>query len=500
MGSTSNAVQATAVARVVGVEDVFVDLREAVANLPQHIMIVGQGNTAATYDTTPTRYFNALDVANAYGFGSPLHLAMLQVFPPLGFEGVGTIPVTVFPLEDNGSGTAAAGNITMSGGPATSTETYAVRISGILSDQFAIPEGTAASAVAALMVTAINAVLEMPVTVVDNAGVLEFTSKWAGESANDIFVEVIGPDAGITFAVTQASGGAADPDVTDALTQADPDVWYTLIVNCLNASNTTALDEYQQFGTARINPIDNKRLTAWTGSTETDVNTLVAIGDARPLDQFNGLRTAPGSVDLPLAVCARQVAVAALIANDNPPRDYGSTLVEGVTPGAGTDQWTYAERDALTKAGISTSLVKDGVIQIKDTVTFYHPTGDVTPAYRYLCDIVKLSNFIFNVQLAFNVPEWDGAPLIPNFQPTTNKSAKKPKHAVAEMWQIIDSAALVAWISDPETAKARTVANIDETNPKRLDVATTIQLSGNTNIISVTLNWGFFFGQAPVVA
>ena len=46
------------------------------------------------------------------------------------------------------------------------------------------------------------------------------------------------------------------------------------------------------------------------------------------------------------------------------------------------------------------------------------------------------------------------------------------------------------------TAKAATTASINATNPKRLDVSTTVQLSGNTNILSVDLNFGFFFGTA----
>ena len=65
---------------------------------------------------------------------------------------------------------------------------------------------------------------------------------------------------------------------------------------------------------------------------------------------------------------------------------------------------------------------------------------------------------------------------------------------------MVDSLALNAIISDPETAKASIVATINSQNPKRLDVELTVQLSGNTNIISVDLNFGFFFGTLPVVA
>ena len=96
--------------------------------------------------------------------------------------------------------------------------------------------------------------------------------------------------------------------------------------------------------------------------------------------------------------------------------------------------------------------------------------------------------------------EWDGAPLLPDDQPTSNRSAKKPKTAKAAVAALIDSLGLEAIISDPATAKNSIIAGINESNPKRLDLAVTVQLSGNANIISVDLDFGFFFGTATVVA
>jgi len=65
---------------------------------------------------------------------------------------------------------------------------------------------------------------------------------------------------------------------------------------------------------------------------------------------------------------------------------------------------------------------------------------------------------------------------------------------------MLDSLGLNAIISDPETAKLNTIAEIDSQNPKRLNLVTTVQLSGNTNIKSIDLEFGFFFGTPTVVA
>jgi phage tail sheath gpL-like len=171
-----------------------------------------------------------------------------------------------------------------------------------------------------------------------------------------------------------------------------------------------------------------------------------------------------------------------------------------LVPGTDGEQWTYVDRDQAVKAGSSTIEVKDGVINLSDTVTFYHPDGDPIPAYRFVVDIIKLQNIIFNLDLEFATDKWDGAPLIPDDQPTVNRDAKKPKTAVAAVAAILDSLGLNAIISDPETAKANTFAEIDAGNPKRLNLVTTVQLSGNTNIKSIDLEFGFFFGTPTVVA
>jgi phage tail sheath gpL-like len=497
----STAVDLSAVARVVGIKTAFKDLRGGgVLFLPQRVAIVGQGNTAATYSTTKRQVTSALEVAQLYGFGSPVHLAALQLLPVNG-DGVGTIPVTVYPLEDDESGVAATGDITPSGA-ATGAASFVIKINNIPSEQFSVANGDSVATITAAMTTALAAALNLPMTAVDNSTDVAVTSKWKGASANDLYIEVVATsedNSGITFAITQPTGGLINPDVDDALNQVG-DVWETMVLNCLEIADTTTLDKFSVFGEGRWGALTRKPLIVFTGNTATTVTAATVVSDARKTDRTNSQLVAPGSNDLPLAVAARQLARIVKVANNNPPRDYGSQDATGLNPGLDGAQWTYIDRDVAIKKGSSTIEVKDGVINLSDTVTFYHPSGDPIPAYRYVCDIVKLQNIIFNLNLIFATDEWDGAPLIPDNQPTVNPEAKQPKMAVAAANALIDSLALNAIISDPKTAKSNTVAQISEQNPKRLDIALTVQLSGNTNIISVDLAFGFYFGTATPVA
>lgn len=495
----SSAVDASAVARVVGIRTAFKDLRQgSILFLPQRVMVVGQGNSLAIYDTTKAQHSSALSVAQTYGFGSPLHLAARQLFPANG-DGVGTIPVTFYPLVDDVSGAPSVGTITPTGG-VNEAASVIVRINNIDSASILISVDDSISDIVAAITAAVNATLEIPSIAVDATTSVSITSKWDGTSANDIVIEIIESNAsGISFGLIQPIGGLTNPDVQPALDQVG-NVWESMGLNCLEMADVTALGAYSTFGEGRWGALVRKPLVFFTGETLADVNAATAIPDARKTERTNSQPTAPGSNDLPLVVAARQLARIVVLANNNPAHDYGSQQATGLVPGVDSEQWTYLERDQAVKAGSSTIEVKDGVINVSDMVTFFHPTGDPTPAYRYVVDIVKLQNIIFNLDIEFATAKWDGAPLIPDDQPTINPDAKKPKTAVTAAAAIVDSLGLNAIISDPETAKRSIVAEIDSGNPKRLNLAMTVQLAGNANIISIDLNFGFFFGTSAIVA
>lgn len=496
----SDAVDLSAVARVLGIETIFKDLRGvgSIQFLPQRVAVVGQGNTASVYSNAKQQVTSALQVAETYGYGSPLHLACRQLFPVNG-DGVGTIPVTVYPLDDDGAGVAAAGTITPSG-TQTEAASYIVKVNNISSEPFTIAASASVADRTAAITAAINAVLEMPVTAVDNITGVGLTAKWKGTSGNDLFVEVEGSTtAGTSFAIVQPTGGLVNPDVQDGLDLVG-DVWETMVLNCLETGDSTALNTYQTFGDGRWGALTRKPLIVFSGSNDTTVSAAIAVPDARKTDKINAQLVAPGSNDLPLVIAARQLARIVKVANNNPPVDYGGQQATGLVPGADGDQWDYAERDQAVKGGSSTVEVRDGVVTIGDVVTFYHPAGDPLPAYRFVVDIVRLQNILYNLNLIFAAAEWDGAPLIPDDQPTSNRAAKKPKTARAAVAAMLDSLGLEAIISDPETAKANTLAEIDSQNPKRLNLVVPVQLSGNTNVKSIDLEFGFFFGTPTVVA
>jgi phage tail sheath gpL-like len=477
--------------RLVGFTPEYKDYSSgAVRFLPMRIAIVGQGNSASSYALTKKQISSAAQAAALYGYGSPIHLASLMLFPRDG-DGVGSIPVTVYPLEDDSSAVAAGGNITAAG-TQVGTAVYRVKFSNIYVD-VVIPDGTTAQDAMVLIRTAILSNLNMPVIpAAPNAGIMTFSAKWAGASGNDIYCEIEGTISGITYTITQATGGLVNPDITSALELIGP-VWEVLIVNCLNYTDQDALDVFQSYGETRWQALENKPFISFCGTADNRV-TRTVVTNARKDDYINSLQSTPGCRNLPCQIAARTVARIAVTAQSNPPQNY-KELLTGLTAGDDSLQEDWVERDLAIKSGSSTTILTNGNIEMNDTMTMYNMEGE-EPAYKnYVVDLIKDMNVIYNCGLIFRSPEWKGAPLIPDGQPSINPTSKKPSDAKTALINLAVNLGLESIISDVEFSKKNITAAIDGTNPKRLNWGFPVKRSGNTEIIDGTIYFGFYFGN-----
>lgn len=496
--AVSTAVPLSALARVLGIQTIFENRRPGGTQiLPQRVALVGQGATNSTFPLTKFIATSAQEVGNTVGFGTPLHLAAKQLLPANG-DGLGQVPLTVYPLADDGSGLAAAGNI-IPVGAQTVAANYAVRIGNITSQAFTILAAATIADVTAAMTTAINSTLDMPFIATDNTTDVDLDAKWAGSSANGILVEIVGTaGTGYDFTITQPTGGATNPSIQPALDQVG-DVWETMFVSCFETADSTNLNLFQTWGLGRWGSLTRKPAVMCWGTAEADVATAISIPEGRKDDYQNYQMPAPGCNDPIFVIAARAVARIAVRANTDAAFDYGSLPMDGLVPGPDGDQWLYTDRDIAIKGGSGSTQVKNSVIQISDTVTFYHPDGDPDPAYRYVVDIVRLQNIIFSFDMEFAQVKWDGAPTIPDDQDTTNPNAKKPKMYKAAAATIVDTLALRAVLAKPAESKAGIIAELDPSNSKRVNLCVPVTFSGNSNIISIDLKFGFLFEEPAII-
>jgi phage tail sheath gpL-like len=489
----STAVDPNAVARVVGVETNFENLVGGARFLPMRVALIGQGSTSVTYSLTKRIVLSAVEVGQTYGFGCPLHLSALELLPENG-DGLGRIPLTIYPLDDNVAGVAAAGDLTPLG-VQTKSASYRIVINEIKGAFFVISKDEIVdSALFDKIADSVNANVAMPMIASNGGTEVDFVAKWEGVSGNDLEVSIEGEVAGITFAFTQPSGGLVNPSIQPALDQFST-VWESLVLNCLNISDSDALDALESFGEGRWGPLVKTPFMSFTGTSEPDVTTAIVIPEGRKqTDRINGQLVAPGSTNLPFVIAARQLARMAVQANINPPVDYAGKKLTGIIPGPDAEQWKTTERDVAVKGGSSTIEIVGNVGEMSDTVIFYHPEGVANPAYRYVVNNIKVMNLIFRIRGIFEADDWKGKVLINDGDPTDNADARSPSMAKAEMAVMYEDLLKAAIIVDLPYALANLQAAIDGSNPNRMNISSTVKISGIGIIYSITNNFGFNVG------
>jgi phage tail sheath gpL-like len=487
-------VSASAVSRVTGVEVAFKNFNIGRAQkLPQRVAIIGVGNDDASYGLDKLEIEgSAAAVGDRFGYGSPLHLAALQFYPQIGTAA--EFPVTIYPLAKATSAAPSAGVIEAAG-TAAGNGSGTVTIGGQKA-QFAVPKNTTADTALGIIKDAINAVLNMPVlagTVA--AGSMPITSKWSGASSNRIKIKMDANIPGITFSITAMAGGALDPDVSPALSKIG-NVWETQILNTFDYSDSGRLDIYQAWGMERRSVLTKKYALVAHGCTDL-LAVRTALTDTRPDDSVNYLIVSVGSDELPFVVAAKgMINDIVTTANRNPAQGYRGRL-SGLHCGADDVQENYTQLNASVSKGSSTNIKTGSVAELNDIITFYHPANEGKfPAYRYVVDAVKLQNIVFNVRLIMEADELKGAPLVTDDTPTTNPAAVAPKVIKGWFINLTDSLAKEALITDPAFTKKNIKVWIDEENPKRVNVIFPVKLSGNVEISSTDVYFGFYLGDA----
>jgi len=479
------------ITRVTGVEASFRNFNQGnAAMLPQRLSIIGVGNDDAQYNLDKRQFFSAARVAETYGWGSPLHLAAEQLLPSIG--ATAEFPVTIIPLERSALSAVATASIEAIGS-ATANGSGTVYIGGIAAE-FPVLKGDGASNVLDTIKLAIDSVLSMPVITGNVAGDnLPLTAKWSGDIGNLIKVEIEVNAPGITLITQNLSGGAIDPIVTPALEKIGI-AWETFILNTFAYDNTSRLDIYQQFVEGRWGALEKKPCLVAHGCTD-DLDTRTALTHARRNDYSNFLIVSVGSRELPFVIASRALLSDIITtANRHPPQNYKG-LLTGLHAGADDVQENTMQRNASITMGSSNNIKSGNVAELNDTVTFYHPANEGKfPSKRYVVDLVKLQNIIFNVRLIMEQDKLKGAPLVPDRDIVSSPVAIQPKTIKTMFINLADSLSLAAIISDADFTKKNLTVAIDSSNPKRLNVTYPVKLSGNIEVSSTEIYFGFYLG------
>lgn len=501
----SNAVGSERISKVVGYLLSKGDFSESSPNLPQRIALIGEANEAnqGALDLTPWEVTTAQAAGQRYGFGSPIYTE-LRIMKPAQSDGVGGIPIVVYPQAKAVGAAQKVLDITPTTAGATGNGTHTLIIAGrkgidgVFYD-INIVTGDTVATISAKIANAINAVLGSPVIGSSTALKATATSKWAGLTANDISITVDnnGNSLGVTYAVTQVTAGSGTPSIQAALDLFGSN-WITQVVNTYGAvaSIMTALETFNGIPdplspTGRFRGIIMKPFIALTGSVLEDPS---ALTDGRLDNVTIAICPAPLSTGLPMEAAANMCVLFARQAQDNPHLDVsGMTYPDMPTPAAIGAMSSYDSRDAIVKKGCSTVDLIAGKYQVQDFVTTYHPVGEVPPQFRY-CRNLNIDN---NIRYGYYLLELrdvvDHAIAADNDIVSANKVVKPKTWTQTVDKYAKDLAERALTVDAPFMQKSISV-KLSATNPDRLETFFRYKRSGFTRILSTEAQAGFNFG------
>lgn len=501
----SDAVGLDRVSRIIGYKLTGGDFSETSPNLPQRIAVLAEANDTnqGTLILTPQIVTSAQQAGKLYGYGSPIY-NIVRILKPVFGDGVGGIPVVIYPQAVAGSAVAKVLTLTPTG-TSTGNATHTLIIAGrrgvdSLFYDFNIVTGDTPTIISGKIRDAVNAVLGSPVI---GTGTLTavMTSKWAGltSDALTISVDTNGKDIGVTYAVVSTTSGSGTPSVQPALDQFKNE-WNTIVVNSYGTVGTV-MNALEAFNgkpdpinpSGRYNSIVMKPFIAITGTVADDPT---AITDPRAGELTIALAPAPGSKGLPMEAAANVALLYAIQSQNSPHLDitgkYGSypDMPTPVTIGSMGD---YNNRDLFVKKGSSTVDLVAGRYVMQDFVTTYHPIGETPPQFRFVRNI----NIDMNIRYGYYLLEqlYVVDHVISKDEDTVlADNVVKPKTWKQQIDKYAEDLTLRALTVEKSFMQNSIVVGIGTSNPDRLETFFKYKRSGYARIASTTAQAGFNFG------
>ena len=508
----SQAVGTERVSRVVGYEVQKGNFQESTPNLPMRIAIFGQANTAnQPADDSPVEVTSEVEAGQIFGFGSMIH-QMMRIIRARTGDRIGGIPTIIYPQLEPTGAAAQVDDLTITGGPATAAAVHIVRINGRsnfdgASLEIAIAVGDTVTDVAQKIADAINNAQNAPVSASNAAGVVTITTKWQGESAAELDIEVDTQSnpVGLTYGVTEdtAAAGDSSAEITASLAKFGND-WNTIVVtgypqsrNALfEAVNGTPADGANP-ATGRYQGIVFKPFVLLSGNNLAD--TVANVTANLDPDQVTVCQCpAPNSNGWTFEAAANVCAILGRQAQDNPHLDAAGAFYPDMPVPLDGDAGIYTEyngRDSIIKNGGSTVIISNGRYKIEDLATSYHPVGEIPPQFRYVRSLIQDWNVRFAYFLLEQIYVVDHT-IVGDDQPVNVARTVKPKQWRAVLTQMFQDLTLRAIIVEPTFSVESLQVSPSTTNPDRLETFFRYKRSPFARIASTTAEAGFSFGEA----
>lgn len=361
------------------------DNSKAVSGTPEvqyKVLLLGQMLAVGTADPlVPVRITADAEAEALFGQGSML-AAMFRAAK----KADRWLETWAIPMQDDAAGVAAAGSLLVAG-PATSAGVLSLYIAGIRV-RIAVAPGETAAAMATALAAAINAEGTQPVVAAVNGTTpaqVDLTCRWKGATGNDIDLRLNyhtgeALPAGVSVAITAMTGGAANPDITDALAVFGNEWWRAIIMPYTDTANLDALEAELL---DRWGPMRQMEGIAYAAVRGTLAQTS-SWGLARNGHLLSCMGT--GKTPSPPWIFAADYGVqAAKSLSADPARPLQTLELPSCLPPAIKDRWDDPERNLLLYDGVATyNINAAGKCCIEREITTYRLNSYGLPDPSYL--------------------------------------------------------------------------------------------------------------------
>lgn len=437
---------------------------------PYKVLLMGQRRSSGTVSASiPTRITSPEQAGTYFGLGSMLHEMAKAFFLANKFTECWAVAI-----DDNGSGVAATGKLTITG-PASKAGTLALYFGGT-QVTVGVASGDTASAIATAVAAAITAKTDLPITAAVNGDdnfEVDLTFRHKGLTGNylDVRLNYNSDDvlpAGVGVAITAMADGATDPDVAAAIA-AIGDIQYNVIAFPYTGSANLALIEAEL--AERFGPLTQNDGMAFSASNVSHGN-LSTLGNSRNSPHLSIL----GCTKIPWGPWRVAASVAGIVAYHmaiDPARPLQTLELAGCPAPFEKDLFTLSERNILLFDGISTfTRSSGGTVLLERVITTYktNPAGADDPSYLDVETLFTLSylrwdwrNTVLRKYPRHKLAK-DGIRIAPGQAIVTPKVMKGELVAKARQWEEL------GLVEGVDAFKESLIVEINGGDPNRLDI------------------------------
>lgn len=453
-------------------------MKASASVLPRKVLVMGSplaAKVASVALAVPQLLTCPEDAIDRYGAGSMLARLVSAAFRGSNYS----VLIYAFPEADGT--TAATGSIVVTAST-PKAGILSLYVAGVLYPIVTTATDTPAT-IGDAIAAAITADANCPLSAVAATGTVTFTAKSKGLYGNSISIVVNAwPQngetlpSGVTATVTAMNAGAGVPtvatDIANGLgsgSSANSEFFADIVHGYgQDATVLAALGAYVGLGNEFSGLYDRnvhrpfRALTGDVAPGSDGLTALIALTASYLNDRCNGVIARPGSMTPPAEIAATAIGEMAASNNKLAEAGYVGLILPGVDPGnltrmAGND-WTmdYTNRDTAVKAGISPTIVEDGVVKLQNVVSFYRPTSVPvnSNAYRSMRNISILQNMLNSFYVTFRSEKWQQFSIVSDTKNVTNAASRAKARDIDcvkdDLLALIQSFAGNCWIFDPE--------------------------------------------------